>query len=187
MYVVATNLLLCILYNTDKDEFYPTKKVKEKAEKFLVTKKPAFEKGLVKALLGILEQNIEYVSDGLDVLCKNFGRASYSKALKYHCFLSYGIVVLAYHFFPEEMFKQIKFPESNNFSKEYIINFLNGVYKNEPLYELSGNLEVVKRLITKPVRITRTIPEFVVNERKMIEKKVEYDKDKMREEFLADI
>ena len=85
------------------------------------------------------------------------------------------------------MFKQIKFPESNNFSKEYIINFLNGVYKNEPLYELSGNLEVVKRLITKPVRITRTIPEFVVNERKMIEKKVEYDKDKMREEFLADI
>ena len=61
------------------------------------------------------------------------------------------------------------------------------MYKNEPLYEFSGNLEVVKRLITKPVRITRTIPEFVVNERKMIEKKVEYDEEKMREEFLADI
>ena len=35
--------------------------------------------------------------------------------------------------------------------------------------------------------IIGTIPEFIVNERKMIEKKVEYDEDKMREAFLADI
>lgn len=187
MYVVATNLLLCILYNTDDDEFYPAKKVKEKAEKFLLMKKPIFEKGLVEALLGILEQNIEHVSEGVNILCKNFGRASYSKTLKYHCFLAYGIIVLAYHSFSKEIFEQIKFPESNNFSKDYIIDFLNGRYKNEPLYEFNGKLEIVKQLIMKPVQITRTIPDFSINERKMIEKKVEFDKDRMRKEFLADI
>lgn len=187
MYVVATNLLLCILYNTDTDEFYLVKKVKDKAEKFLSMKKPVFEKGLVKALLGILEQDADCVSEGIDVLCENFGRASYSKALKYHCFLAYGIVVLAYHCFSKEMLEEIRLPERRNFSKEYIMNFLNGSYKTEPLCEFDGRLEMIKQLIMKPVRITRTIPEFVVGERKMIEKKVTCDDDKMMEEFLGDI
>lgn len=50
-----------------------------------------------------------------------------------------------------------------------------------------GTLEVVKRLLMKPVRITRMIPAFAADDRKMVEKKVACDKDKMREEFLSDI
>lgn len=185
MYVTATNLLLCILYNTDTDEVYPEKKVKDKAEKFLLMKKPLFEKGLVNALLGILEQDSDRVSDGLGVLCKNFGRADYSKALKHHCFFAYGIIALAYRCFEKEKFEQIKLPESRNFSREYIVNFLNGRYKDEPLCEFCGKLEPVKRFLTKPVRITRTIPAFVADDWKMIEKKVECDNAKMMEEFLG--
>ena len=56
-----------------------------------------------------------------------------------------------------------------------------------PINAFDGTLEVVKRLLMKPVRITRTIPTFAADERKMVEKKVACDKDKMREEFLSDI
>ena len=65
MYIHGTNILLCLLYNSENAAVYPADKIIEKAEKFTFSKKALWERAVISCLLGILQCDVSRISDSL--------------------------------------------------------------------------------------------------------------------------
>ncbi|MDE7223268.1 MAG: hypothetical protein K2O34_05755, partial [Acetatifactor sp.] len=121
MYIHGTNLLLCLLYNSESAVAYPLDRVMDKAEKFASSKKALWERSVISCLLGILQGDVSRISDSLQQTCAGFSKVDAARYMKMQCQNVYGLVILAKHFLPEVKFAQIIYPEYKNFSKGYML------------------------------------------------------------------
>lgn len=124
MYVKATNLILCMLYNKDGKEVYDQAKITEQAEKYIVTKQPAWDRAVAACVLSILKHDISGFSENLQKVCEGYSRTDIIKYRKLQCKCAYGLIVLAKHFLTEEEFGNVKYPDNKNFDKGYLDWFL---------------------------------------------------------------
>lgn len=189
MYVHGTNILLCLLYNSEKKAVYPVDKIIEKAEKFVASKKPLWERSVISCLLGILQGNVSKISDSLQQLCTGFSKADVAKYMKMQCQCAYGLTILAKHFLSEENFGQLVYPECSNFSKSYMLWFFEQEeLSTELCITYSSLVEELNEIFRKKIAITRIHQPYLNSDNTYLsakEKKAYYmDTDKMLEEFL---
>lgn len=188
MHVNNANILLCLLYNTKEKQIYPQDKVIQKAEKFVSTKKPLWERAVVSCLLGIIEKDANRISESLQNVCDGFARTDVAKFRKIQCQNAYGLLAIAKNNLPEEIFNQIVFPENKNFSLGYAKWFLTGNYSNELYVNFEGPLSIWDKILKGPVAITRLHRPYLNVDNPYLsakEKKSWYmDEDRMLEEFL---
>lgn len=189
MYIHGTNILLCLLYNSENKAVYPADKIVEKAEKFTASKKPLWERSVILCLLGILQGDAVKISDGLQQVYAGFAKVDAAKYMKMQCQNAYGLLVLAKHFLSEEKFAQIKYPECKNFSKNYISWFLDqNVLPKELCITYTPPVEELNKIFRKQIAITRIHQPYLNSDNSFLsarDKKVYYvDTDKMLKEFL---
>lgn len=155
MYIHGTNILLCLLYNSENATVYPADKIIDKAEKFATSKKPLWERSVVSCLLGILQCDVSRISDSLQKVCEGFAKMNVAKYMKMQCQNAYGLIVLARHFLPEDKFAQIIYPEYKNFSKNYMSWLLE---QNELSKDLCitypSPIEELNEILKKQIAIT---------------------------------
>ena len=187
-YVNATNILLCILYNKGEKQLYEQNKVTEKALKFIASKKPRWDRAVVAALLGILEHDIEMVSQNLQAICESTLRIDLIKYKKIQCITAYGITALAYHNLTKEEFQNIKLPEYKNYSIGYIKWFLDGNWKDDLCILYDHPFEEVNTILKMPVAISQTNPPFVLSDDEIkVKKVVSLNTDKMLDDYISNI
>ena len=91
----------------------------EKAHAFAESKKPANEREAVKFVLVLHEKDTAAMSEHLQKFCSTFGRTDVPKFEKMLYIFAHGLHALARYFLPFELFKEIKLPKNENFSKFY--------------------------------------------------------------------
>ena len=156
MYVNGINVLLCLLYNQDGAERYSEDKVKAKAEKFVTSKKPIWERAVVSCLLALLDHDVARFSDSLQTVCESYNKMSIIKYKKMQCQNAYGLLILARNIFSEEEFAKVTLPEYKNFSKGYIKwLFSQEELSDELCVTYDGTLEEIGAFLKKPTAITR--------------------------------
>lgn len=188
MYINATNLVLCLLYNTDGREIYQQDKVSKKAIKFAASKKPLWERSVINCLLQILNRNPAGISEALQNVCVGYSKMTVAGYMKLQCFNAYGLIVLAKHFLTEQEFSMIKFPVYNNFSEEYINWFLNNHnLQNELYFGYPEPLDMVEAVLTKPVAVTQILQPYINSDNTYMsagdKKKWYMDYERMLDEF----
>lgn len=189
MYVNGTNIVLCLLYNTENNVAYPVDKIIDKAEKFAVSKKPLWERSVVSCLLGILQEDVPRISDSLQQVCIGFAKTDVAKYQKMQCQNAYGLLVLARHFLQKETFEQIKYPEHKNFSSNYMKWILEqSALPKELCITYDPLMEEINEILAKPIAVTRIYQPYLNSDSSYLsirEKKAYYmDFDKMMAEFL---
>ncbi len=188
MYIHAVNLLLCLLYNTEGNTIYEQEKIIEKAEKFLTTKKPLWERSVVACILAILQHDVTSLSENLQKLCEGYSKQNYAKYMKLQCQNAYGLLVLAKHFWTEEEFQKVEYPEYKNFSKGYIDWFLiQDELSDDLCFVYEDSWEELNSILKMPVAITRIHQPYLNSDSPYIssreKKEWHMDSEKMLEEL----
>lgn len=189
MYIHGTNILLCLLYNSENITTYPADKVIEKAEKFTISKKSLWERSVISCLLGILQRDVLKISDGLQQACVGFAKMDVAKYMKMQCQNVFGLIMLAKHFLSEEEFAQISYPEYKNFSGNYMSWLLEqDVLSKDLCVTYDSPLEEVGKIIKRPIAITYIHQKYLNSDNPYIsakDKKAYYiDHEKMLAEFI---
>ena len=190
MYVNGTNVLLCLLYNTDISTVYVQDKVVAKAEKFVASKKPMWERAVVSALLAVLAADVPRFSEALQNVCIGYGKMDIAPCKKIQCQNAYGLLMLARRFWTEEKFAAVVMPEAENFSKGYA-EWLLGQEKlpDDLCITYEAPIEKVNEILKKPVAVTRIYQKYLDSDSaylSSVEKKAWYlDCDRMMEELLG--
>lgn len=189
MYIHGTNILLCLLYNSENVAVYPVDKIIDKAEKFAASKKALWERSVISCLLGILQGDVLRISDSLQQVCAGFARVDVAKYMKIQCQNAYGLMVLAKHFLLEEEFAQIIYPECKNFSKNYMSWLLGrDELPTDLCITYDSPVEELNEILKKQIAITRIHQPYLNSDNPYLsakDKKAYYmDSDKMLAEFL---
>ena len=192
MYIHAVNLLLCLLYNIEGNEIYEQDKIVEKAEKFLTTKKPLWERSVVACILAILQHNASSFSENLQKVCEGYSKQSCAKHLKLQCQNAYGLIVLAKHFWSEEEFQRVEYPEFKNFNKGYIDWFLcQEELSNDLCFIYKDSREELNRILKMPVAITQIHQPYLNSDSPYISSKEKkewhMDTKKMMDELCSEL
>ncbi|MBD5545435.1 MAG: hypothetical protein HDR01_14640 [Lachnospiraceae bacterium] len=155
MYIHGTNILLCLLYNSENATAYPADKIIDKAEKFAISKKALWERSVISCLLGILQCDVSKISDSLQQVCDGFTKTNAAKYMKMQCQNAYGLMMLAKHFLSEEKFAQIIYPECKNFSKNYMSWLLEQDELSKDLcVTYDSPMEELNEILKKQIAIT---------------------------------
>ncbi len=190
MYVNGTNVLLCLLYNTGDSTVYAQDKVMAKAEKFVTSKKPIWERAVVSALLAVLTADVPRFLEALQNVCAGYGKMDIAPYKKIQCQNAYGLIMLARRFWTEEEFAAVVMPEAENFSKSYS-EWLLGQEKlpDDLCITYEAPIEKVNGILKKPVAVTRIYQKYLDSDSAYLssaEKKAWYlDCDRMMEELLG--
>ena len=105
MLVCAMNLLMCLLYNREEAPRFDEAAPIRRAEKFLSTKRPLWERSVVGFLLCLLRRDTAGMTDHLQSACASYGQLkTAAKYQKLQCLNAYGLVVLAKMLLPQEAF-----------------------------------------------------------------------------------
>lgn len=189
MYVHGTNLLLCLLYNSEDRTAYPMDKIVNKAEKFATSKKPLWERSVISCLLGIMQGDVSRISESLQDVCAGFAKVDVAKYMKMQCQNAYGLMILAKHFISEEKFAQIIPPEYKNFSVNYMAWLLEQKeLPVEPCIACGLSEEEINDILKKQIAVTRIYQPYLNSDNSYLsaqEKKAYYmDFDKMLAEFI---
>lgn len=193
MYVKATNLILCMLYNKADHEIYNQEKVIEQAEKYIVTKQPAWDRAVAACVLSILKHDISVFSENLQKVCEGYSRTDTIKYRKLQCKCAYGLIVLAKHFLTEEEFMNIKYPEHKNFDKGYIDWFLSlEKIPKDLCFLYEGDLEEMNDILKMPIAITQINQPYLGTDNPYISARAKKDwyldiKEGMLGEFCKEI
>ena len=168
-YVVASNLLISLWYNRetyhlsstlrvgdrDKDEAMLTQAL-SKAEKFVTTKKPQWERATVAYLLALHNKDVAEAQTQLQEVCKSYMRIDVSPAKKMLCVEAHGLYCLAYYLLPKEQYQQLQMPDYKNFSIEYASWRREHPEPELHLYfEYPASMELVNQIYLAPVAITK--------------------------------
>ena len=151
MLVHATALLQCILYKGKYDD----EKVIAKAEKYVASKQPIWNRAFVACFLAIFKEDAEQLSENLQVLCTYHTRQEISDYLKLHCQHAYGMIMIAKHNLPEEVFKKITFPEYKTFDSGYMQWLLEENYVRQCVYDYKEPFEEFNIVYDMPLPETR--------------------------------
>lgn len=189
MYVNGINILLCVLYNNEDNTVYAKDKVTAKAEKYVKSKQPMWERSVISCLLAIMDHDVSRLSEGLQNVCGSYSKMSIAPYMKMQCQNVYGLLILAKHILSEEEFNTVILPVHKNFSKDYIEWFFNQKNLSDELcIKYETPLEIVNDILKKPVAITRIYQPYINSDNAYLtssEKKTCYmDIDTMMDEFL---
>ncbi|EKE87535.1 hypothetical protein [Idiomarina xiamenensis] len=106
--VVCHIIVDCILALRNPDLKAPAV---DSAERFLQCKRTHYERAMINALLGILTQDVERFNDALQASLDYHRRSQITfdrGLLKYMPVSSYGLLALAYRYFDNQQYQQIK-------------------------------------------------------------------------------
>ena len=189
MYIHGTNILLCLLYNSENAAVYPADKIIEKAEKFTASKKALWERAVISCLLGILQGDVLRISDSLQFVCEGFAKIDAAKYKKMQCQNVYGLLMLAKHFLSEEEYAQIIYPKYKSFSEGYMSWLLKqGKLPNELCVTYDSPMEEMNELLKKPIAVTYIYQPYLNSDNQYLsakDKKAYYmDLGKMLEAFI---
>ena len=127
----------------------------EKAHAFAESKKPANEREAVKFVLALHEKDTAAISEHLQKFCSTFGRTDAPKFEKRLYIFAHGLHALARYFLPLELFKEIKLPKNENFSKFYAQRlFQNEIPKPKLYFTFSPEFKLINVILSAPVAKT---------------------------------
>ncbi len=193
-YLAAGNLFIALWYrkNGMDKEGALLKKALPKAEKFITTKKPQWERAATAYLLALFHEDIAEAQKQLQEVCKSYMRSDMAPMKKVLCVEAHGLYCLAQYLLPQEMVQQMEMPEYKNFSKEYA-KWREEHPKPEPglYFAYPAPMEIVNRMYLAPVAKTKLHQPYLGQENPYMsarEKKQRYlDLDGMLEEFVTSI
>ena len=181
MNVHAANLILCMLYKDD----YDREMVVDKAKKYVVSKQSRWDRAFVDCLLGILEQDMNMVSENIQALCELFARTDVTGFEKLQCQFAYGMLVIAYHNLPADKYELIRMPEYKNFDPGYMKWLLRGEFVEEKLIEFRSPYELLNIFMSAPISVTRVHQPYLNKDVPARQKKQFFmDCDSMNEELI---
>ena len=164
MMVNATALLQCILYKGKYDE----EKVIAKAEKYILSKKPKWDRAYVGCFLAIIKNDADMLSENLQELCNYHTRQSICGFMKYHCQSAYGILVFAKKNLPKETFEKVKMPEYKTFDPGYMEWVFNEKFVRESIYDYKAPYEELNIAYEMPLPITKVHHRYLNSDNKHI-------------------
>ena len=127
----------------------------EKARAFAESKKPANEREAVKYVLALHEKDTAAMSEHLQKFCSTFGRTDAPKFEKRLYIFAHGLHALAHYFLPLELFKEIKLPKNENFSKFYAQRlFQNEIPKPKLYFTFPPEFKLINVILSAPVAKT---------------------------------
>ena len=127
----------------------------EKARTFAESKKPANEREAVKFVLALHEKDTAAMSEHLQKFCSTFGRTDAPKFEKRLYIFAHGLHALARYFLPFELFKEIKLPKNENFSKFYAKRlFQNEIPKPKLYFTFPSEFKLINVILSAPVAKT---------------------------------
>lgn len=189
MYINGTNLLLCLLYNTEEKTVYAQDPVRTKAEKFASSKKPIWERAVISCLLAVMDHDVSRFSESLQNVCAGYNRADIAPYKKLQCQNAYGLLALAKRFLTAQEFAAVTLPEYKNFSKDYakwLVAQENLAPELCVAYE--APLTGIAAILQKPAAVTRIYQKYLGSDNphlSSVEKKAWYlDYNRMMEELL---
>ena len=193
MYVKATNLVLCMLYNKDGKEVYDQDKIIEQAKKYIGSKQPVWDRVVLACVLAIMEHDVDAFSENIQKVCEGHGKQNIIKYRKLQCDPAYGLVVFAKHFWTKDEFEKLRYPEYKNFDKGYI-EWLLGLdaFPNDLCFEYEGTYEEMNDILKLPIIQTYIYQPYLGTDNPYISAKSKKDwyvdvKGKMLDEFCAQI
>ena len=151
MMVNATALLQCILYKGKYDE----ENAIAKAEKYILTKNPKWDRAYVGCFLAIIKNDADMLSENLQILCNYHTRQSICGFMKYHCQSAYGILVFAKKNLPQEIFERVKMPEHKTFDPGYMEWVFNEQFVRESIFDYKAPYEELNIVYEMPLPITK--------------------------------
>ena len=151
MLVNATALLQCILYKGKYEEAA----VIAKAEKYILSKSPKWDRAYVGCFLAIIKNDADMLSENLQLLCSNHTRQSISGFMKYHCQSAYGILDFAKKNLPQEIFERVKMPEHKTFNPGYMEWVFKEQFVRESIFDYKAPYEELNLVYEMPLPITK--------------------------------
>ncbi|WP_148821195.1 hypothetical protein [Campylobacter concisus] len=138
----------------------------EKARAFAESKKPANEREAVKFVLALHEKDVAAMSEHLQKFCSTFGRTDAPKFEKRLYIFAHGLHALAHYFLPLELFKEIKLPKNENFSKFYAKRlFQNEIPKPKLYFTFPPEFELINVILSAPVAKTLIYQPYLPNDK----------------------
>ena len=150
MLVNGTGVLQCILYKGRYDEA----KAVAKAEKYVASKQPKWDRAFVACLLAVYKSDAKMLSENLQLLCELNSRNDIPGFLKEQCQTAYGMVVFAAHNMEPEVFNKVQMPEYKNFDPEYMEFALKGEFSRDPLFRYDEPYAEFNHLFEFPLPLT---------------------------------
>ena len=106
-------------------------------------------------MLALHEKDTAAMSEHLQKFCSTFGRTDAPKFEKRLYVFAHGLHALARYFLPFELFKEIKLPKNENFSKFYAKRlFQNEIPKPKLYFTFPPELELINVILSAPVAKT---------------------------------
>lgn len=185
-YIHATNMFMGIWYH-DEDMIV---KALPKAEKFVSSKKPQWERAVISFLCNLYKNDIPAMEADLQLVCDSYGRQSIAQPMKKLCVNAYGLLILAYMIYPD--LNDIKLPENKNFSKEYAKWRLDNRHPQLELYGLDSlTTDRYRKILKSPVAIGRNHQPYLNSDNDYMsvaaKKQWHMDGERMQDEFVNDI
>ncbi|WP_107690799.1 hypothetical protein [Campylobacter concisus] len=138
----------------------------EKARTFAESKKPTNEKEAIKFVLALYEKDTAAMSEHLQKFCSTFGRTDAPKFEKRLYIFAHGLHALARYFLPLVLFKEIKLPKNENFSKFYAKRlFQNEIPKPKLYFVLPPEFELINIILNVPVAKTLIHQPYLPNDK----------------------
>ncbi|WP_103582410.1 hypothetical protein [Campylobacter concisus] len=138
----------------------------EKARAFAESKKPANEREAVKFVLALHEKDVAAMSEHLQKFCSTFGRTDAPKFEKRLYIFAHGLHALVHYFLPLELFKEIKLPKNENFSKFYAKRlFQNEIPKPKLYFTFLPEFELINVILSAPVAKTLIYQPYLPNDK----------------------
>jgi hypothetical protein len=106
-------------------------------------------------VLALQEKDTAVISEHLQKFCSTFGRTEAPKFEKRLYIFAHGLHALARYFLPFELFKAIKLPKNENFSKFYTQRlFQNEIPKPKLYFVLPPEFELINVILSAPAAKT---------------------------------
>lgn len=151
-YVVASNLFIALWYQDEN----MLKQALPKAEAFIATKKPQWERAVVAYLLALYNKDTAEAQTQLQEVCKSYMRSDMASFKKLLCVEAHGLYCMAYYLLPEDQYQQLHMPEYKNFSVEYAVWRREHPEPELNLYfEYPAPMELVNQIYLAPIAVTK--------------------------------
>lgn len=146
--VIMSNLIISIWYNEEKW----LKNVIFTADKFLMQKRPKWQKSAVSFLIALHNNNVPVMESCLQILCDNFSYSNFSKQEKEICIPAHGLYCFAELIGTRKNGNILKMPDHNNFLKEYAYWRTENISPTNKLYfEYPSPMEILNQILLTPI------------------------------------
>lgn len=176
---IGTNLIMGMYYHDTMLENIALRQ----AEKYIDGKDTKWMRAVIGFLAAVMKRDFPLASEQLFVLCKSIKRAMLvTDEYKSFCTYAHGLYQFAGEYLSEEEFAQIKMPEIDNFSKEYVQYCLENKNKRiQPYIIFPKEMELVNKVFLLPLPKTEVVYMDGGNTRRCV------DFEKMINKFVLEL